>query len=107
MFLGLDSLKELGIYLNKITTLDANVFFYIHRPLVLHAANAPSEDPDNPFECDSKLCWLKQEELDKTILWQNPHWAAVGQKREPNKPECANDVSWDTFLCCSETTGEL
>ena len=67
---------------NRLTTLPADVFNHLPRPLELDISF-------NPMQCDAALCWLKQEELNGTITW-NPFG---------RRPTCANEVSWETWSC--------
>ena len=90
-FTGVMSLKYLTLHHNKLTTLDSKLFIHIPRPFTLLLGYPWDKDPDNAFQCDSTLCWLKQEERDATITWRT--WAG------PYKPECESGVDWNKFNC--------
>ena len=92
-FNGLDSLTHLYLYENYLTTLPADTFSHLPRPLEL-LLHLPNNDlpPNNPIECDSKLCWLKQEELQGTITW-------LSRGSSVFKPRCANGIVWDNWSC--------
>ena len=61
-FIGLGHLKHLLLVYNKLSTLDGEIFSDLPRPVQLSMAG-------NPLECDSKLCWLKQDITNGNISW--------------------------------------
>ena len=66
MFLGLTSLTTLRLDKNNLITVRASDFRYLPRPLTVYFNFVPSgleypPNDDNPWQCDSWLCWLKQE----------------------------------------------
>ena len=90
-FRGLNSTKGIGIYLgnNSLTTIPFDPFGKTPRPITLDISG-------NPLNCDSGLCWLKQEVETGCIKWL--------QKTEENqrlpvghvfKPTCADGTNWD------------
>ena len=89
MFSRLDSLRTLGLVENPLTTLSSGVFNHLPWPLEL--AITDLDDYGNPFgfpmQCDVKLCWLRQEELQGTITWYRTH------------PICRDDTEWSNSIC--------
>ena len=83
-FCGLDSLRRLSLKRNRLTTLSADVFNHLPRPLSLDLTG-------NQLECNATLCWLKQEELDGTITWNDDVYNFL--------PKCANEENWHTWYC--------
>ena len=79
-FSGLESLEILNLEGNNLTSLPADLFDDQPRPLLLNLYN-------NPPQCDSQLCWLKQEELNGTIIWP---WDGT---------RCANLIRWYLWRC--------
>ena len=84
MFFGLDSLKTLILAKNPLTTLPADVFKHLPRPLTISITELKDNGNPSafPIQCNSELCWLKQEELQGTIAWY----------RTP--PVCADRKDW-------------
>ena len=88
------NLKELYLGNSKLTTVTAALFAKVSRPLMLDISG-------NPLNCDSNLCWLKQEVDAGCIKWMNE---TEENQRLPvghvYKPSCAdgtnwNDITWD------------
>ena len=79
MFSGLESLEALHLTYSHLTTLPADVFSHLPRPLELGLQG-------NQRQCNAAVCWVKQEELQGTITIQH-------------KPICANGVEWDSWTC--------
>ena len=84
-FSGLTLLQEVYLYYNHLTSLSVDVFKHMPRQLRLTVA-------DNPFNCDAELCWLKQEELNGTIIWIGL-WIYVWE------PRCKNKIDWKNWTC--------
>ena len=93
IFSGLESLKYMHLAGNRLTMLVADVFKHLPRPLELWLST-PRAPPtrQNVLNCDTRLCWVKVEELRKTITWTSDEF----------KPRCADGIEWDS-LNCSET----
>ena len=105
MFRGLESLKELSLSANNISNIDPGTFTYLKslQNLYLHGNRLFTLHPDvfsipssinvslslglNPLICDTKICWLKQAEWDKWLIWKTD-----------SKPNCANfpGVDWNS-----------
>ena len=66
---------------NQLATLPANVFYHLPRPLVLSLGY-------NPLQCNVELCWLKNEDISKSISW----FASI-------QPDCADGTNWNTWTC--------
>ena len=84
---------------NKIKTLSPDMFSDIGRPFTLTLGRLVERyyDPEDDYlTCDSKLCWLKEEERNKTIKWGFSKYQT---------PSCENNIDWNTWECNS-TTGE-
>ena len=96
MFFGLDSLRTLGLFGNPLTTLPSGVFNHLPRPFEL-ALTDDNDDYGNhvgfPMQCDVKLCWLRQEELQGTITWYRSY------------PICTDDTEWGNSIC--DETGNV
>ena len=90
VFIGLGCLQQLYLDRNKLITVNTNTFSHLPRPLQF-VLTYPELEGNNPLICDSRMCWLKQEENDGTITWY----------RDPRhyKPECANSLVWATWYC--------
>ena len=88
-FAGLESLKEINLIGNHLKTLPEDMFSHLSRPLNLLVQA-------NPLQCDAALCWLKQEELNRTITW-------FSLNSDPPdslyKPGCDGGIDWDTWTC--------
>ena len=83
VFCGLESIEIMNLAGNPLTSLPRDVFKHLPRPLSLQLYG-------NRLECDTALCWLKQEELNGTIgLFDS-------------QTRCGKEVNWDTWSC-SET----
>ena len=87
-FSGLASLRRLNLARNHLTTLSADVFNHLPRPLSLGLIG-------NQLECNAGLCWLKQEERDGSITWNDDGYNFP--------PKCANGENW-AFWYCSKTS---
>ena len=92
MFSGLDSLEILDLNANPLTTLPAGVFNHLPRPLTI-SITLHDYDGNTPLQCDAALCWLRQEELQGTIVWHD------------SQPICANEIEWSNWSC--HETGKL
>ena len=90
-FCGLESIKELRLGDNRLPSLPQDAFIHLPRPLELDLYG-------NQHECDTALCWLRQEELNGTITWYRD-FGYTG------KPVCVNGVNWDTWSC--NQTGDM
>ena len=88
MFEGLAVLTELYLNNNKLVGIDSGVLAELPRPLSL-SLNLGIEEDANMLQCDSDLCWLKQEENAGSITWS----------RHGYPPVCANAVNWTTWVC--------
>ena len=96
MFTGLYSLFHLTLELNRLTRLPADVFSHLQRPLTLGLQDAVfRRTPDNELQCDSALCWLKQDELQGNITW----YIYGKYPSSQYKPRCAGGIVWDTWTC--------
>ena len=114
MFEGLISLKRLNLGHNLIIQIEAGSFenlqldelYLDHNSLTTPMAEQDLSNSfpviltlgDNPFHCDSKMCWIKQAERDQLIIW----YIVDGW----GKPDCQNypDVQWeDVKLNCSDS----
>lgn len=84
-FDSLHSLKRINLGRNQLTTLSADLFINVPRPLVLVLNNTDSDT--NGFICRS-LCWLRHEEQHGTVFWF--HDAL---------PRCIDLTSWRLILC--------
>ena len=85
MFHGLRNIKVINLDGNKLKSIDSNTFSDLQRPLELAMDY-------NPFVCDSRLCWLKEEEKINNITW-------LVWNNHVYKPSCSGAVSWDTWQC--------
>ena len=91
MFTGLRSLQTLSLEGNRLTTVPVYAFSLLYHPLTLTLST--TREPAayrNPLECDTNLCWLKQEQADETINFGD------------HKPICVNVGNWDTWTCSHE-----
>ena len=96
IFYGLESLDYLNLGGNRLTMLVADVFKHLCRPLELRLSNPrASTTKQNVLKCDSRLCWLKKEELEGTIFWTSGEF----------KPRCADGIQWDTWTCSERGYG--
>ena len=84
-FRRLESLLELNLTDNPLTTLPAGVFNYLHRPQVLSLGSLK-------LLCNADLCWLKQEELQESIIWGYRDGIT-------HCPKCRGGIDWDTWVC--------
>ena len=100
MFSGLNSLKKLQLYRNNLTTLPADVFKHLPRPLEISLYDSRYDPVGNPLQCNADLCWLKKEEMKGTITWLTYSFATF-------KPRCANGIDWDTWICNVPTPGNM
>ena len=95
-FSGLETLENLTLEFNHLTSLLADMFSHLPRPLSLGLQDAAyHRTPDNLLQCDAALCWLKQEELNGTITW----YFHGDYPLFPYKPRCRNGINWDTMKC--------
>ena len=69
MFLKLTSLDTITLHENNLTTIAEKAFSTLPRPLLLQLSNPAMATKDNPLHCDSRLCWLKQEEEFESIRY--------------------------------------
>ena len=111
MFEGLKSLKLLNLGHNQITHIEPGSFSSLKLDELYLDNNRLTKPMDqqelinsqpisitlgnNPLQCDSRMCWMKQAELDKLIIWNKElSWG---------EPDCENypDVHWDdvTLYC--------
>ena len=90
-FTNLKHLKQLYLHQNKLILLDKNIFSLSHEnclTLLLW---------DNPFLCDTNMCWIKKGEHDGWIkLTENRH----------SKPDCYG-VYWDDVMLNCSLNGRL
>ena len=116
-FVGLFSLKVLDISRNQISHIEYGSFTKTSRlgHLYLSSNKLRTLEQDvfsipqngeitllienNPFQCDSRICWIKQGEEDGWIIFPE----------EWGKPNCENhpDVSWDKLLNICPATSKL
>ena len=89
-FSGLESLETLNLEGNHLTSLPGDLFNDQPRPLRLNLYNNYINH-NNILQCDSQLCWLKQEELNGTIIWPGDSYIYG--------PRCANLIPWDLWRC--------
>ena len=116
MLEGLTSLKRLNLGHNQISHIEPGSFRSLQLTELYLDNNRlikPMQEKDligsqsltliltlgnNPLQCDSKMCWIKQAELDGWITWHTTDgWG---------KPDCENyaNVEWDDVnLNCTET----
>ena len=89
------TLSRIHLHGNQLTTLERNVFGS------QHPTNLTLLLSDNPVQCDSRICWIKEAERDGWItlnaLLPDASWS---------KPDCVNypGVDWDniTLSCPAE-----
>ena len=86
MLSGLDSLETLNLAEHLLTTLPGDAFKHLPRPLTIGLG-------DSPLQCDAALCWLRQEELQGTIVWHD------------SQPICGNEIEWGNWSC--DETGNM
>ena len=93
MFLGLISLRIIQLVYNHFTTIDSSVFSHLPRPLEVQLTELA--DPRALLlNCDSRLCWLKEEEKYGTIVW----YRTYGYHPIP-KPVCLDRLLWAMLDC--------
>ena len=80
-FRGMDSLSELWLYGNRLTTLEVTIFTGLPRPLNLTLGG-------NPLVCGAALCWMKQ-----------PYITWIEFENRGMTPECAGGDDWDSIRC--------
>ena len=93
-FSNLPNLKKLSLEYNRLTTITKNVFRPEDFPLG-HPDHLKLWISQNPLECDSRMCWMK----DEWITWHNGH-----------TPMCQNhpDLPWNKIsLDCSVTQNNI
>ena len=96
MFTGLISLQTLYLQGNRLATISSDAFSQLYRPftLVLSDSRIPASQR-NPLQCNTDLCWLKQELVDRTIYLDTRynHFKHI---------LCSNGGNWDTWTCNPE-----
>ena len=92
-FFGLRSLRILQLVSNHFTTLDSNVFIHLPRPLEVQLTEI-SDPRALLLYCDSRLCWLKEEEESGTIIL----YRTYGYHPIP-QPVCMDGSEWATLDC--------
>ena len=93
MFLGLISLRIIQLVYNHFTTIDASVFSHLPRPLEVQLTELA--DPRALLlNCDSRLCWLKEEEEFGTIIWYRTYGY-----HPIMKPGCMDGLTWAMLDC--------
>ena len=118
MFKGLQSLDTLDLHSNQISVIERGTFS--HLPLLrnLYLNNnqliTPMDEQDlahsqniflfldqNPLQCDTRMCWIKQAERDRRITL---HGGSLEEK-----PECVNypGVYWDDVTLVCDISGML
>ena len=90
-FSELTSLGTIDLERNHLEHLPADVFKPLPRSFALGLGN-------NPFKCDSDLCWLKKEKLQGTIWWY------LRARYHRNEPECDGGKKWRYWNC--DDTGD-
>ena len=93
MFKGLESLRVLTIHSNGLTTVPASAFSDLPRPLELGLKLNPT------LQCDSRLCWLKDEESAGTITWFSREADLFNPEETIYSPNCPDLEGWDTWVC--------
>ena len=88
-FTKTQQLKYIDLSSNELSTIYQNIFSIPQQgELTLLIEN-------NPLQCDSGMCWIKQGEQDG--------WITFSPDSGSGKPDCENypDVPWDnlTFIC--------
>ena len=111
MFKGLKSLKLLNLGHNRITHIEPGSFANLQLSELYLDNNRLTKPMDqqelvnsqsvritlgsNPLQCDSSMCWMKQAEEDKWLIWNTElSW---------DEPDCENypDADWnDVTLYC-------
>ena len=106
VFTNLTALKYLRLDGNDLTTLPADVFTHLARPLWLTLYYTFTLTPaDNQLQCDAALCWLKQEELNGTVMWPyyydypDPILLTGVPYRVYVRPRCVSGIDWNTWVC--------
>ncbi len=90
------SLTHVRLHGNQLTTLESRVFSQKMKLNVSLSDPHSFRDQDNPWQCDSRLCWLKQWEQAARI-----QWVFIGDG--PASPKCAEvHQDWDTWQCDGE-----
>ena len=112
VFTNLTALKYLRLDGNDLTTLPADVFNHLARPLWLTLYRTFTLTPaDNQLQCDVALCWLKQEELNGTVMWPyyydypDPILLTGVPYRVYVHPRCVNGKDRNTWVC--DQTGDV
>ena len=114
MFDGLASLKRLNLGHNLIIQIEAGSLENLQLDelyLDHNSLTAPMDQQDlsnsfpivltlgeNPFHCDSKMCWIKQAERDQLIIWY-----IVDGWGEPDCQNYPNVELDDVKLNCSDS----
>ena len=92
---------EINVRSNKLRTVSRKPFAKIPRPMYLDISG-------NPLNCDSSLCWLKQEATAGCVKWVEEK---VGISGLPvghlYKPNCAYGTNWDDINWDCEEDVEL
>ncbi len=98
---GMDSLTKLYLYNNELITLFWTVFGNEPPSQLTLALSYPYTPPDNPWACNSSLCWIKHGEQDGWLTWGT--WIGT-----VHKPQCSNtNTDWDdVVLDCDSYQGE-
>ena len=90
-FSSLSSLTSLTLFGTRLIIIDCAWFNELPRPISLAISDAKSEG-DGPWNCD-KLCWLKEEVDDGTMIWFSLDGIAY-------LPECL-DENGSSLMCSS------
>ena len=83
-FAQLTGLRTLKLSENNLTTLSSGVFN------MTNITEVELSLSDNPLQCDSRMSWIKQGEIDRRIGWVEAD----------QKPRCNNnpDMDWDSIM---------
>ncbi len=92
-FNGLKFLKMLLLDSNKLTSLPQDLFANLSRPLELSLTNHIRAG-GSLWNCSS-MCWLKQEEREKTITWSPMLYRNDTPPLQVSSPSCAGGEQWE------------
>ena len=87
-FTNLPNLRFLDLFENQLTTLDQNVLV----PEILNSIPFHLDLGENPLQCDSRMCWLRDaEKLGSITLTMIPQC--------DNDDDSSNHVTWSDLEC--------